>query len=144
MGENTLGIVSCPWADARSEFSVLRLHNQRRTDGRPEVDKGVVLGATHADVNIYSMFIAYGQARTTLLTAPGCIIPDHHILVASESIQVPRRVKLDARDGFHRDGGEKRSESSDSEHVVKKCGTVIREMYRWAAGGGGGRRCGLK
>lgn len=41
-------------------FSVLRLHNQRKTYGRPEVDKGVVLGATHADVNIYSMFITYG------------------------------------------------------------------------------------
>lgn len=80
----------------------------------------------------------------TLLTAPGAIVPDLYILVASESIQVPRRVKLDARDGIRRDGGEERSESSGSEHAVKECGTMIRGMYRRATGSCGERKCVLK
>lgn len=53
LGENTLGIVSCPWAGfivrvpAFWDFTV-----KEETYGRPVVDKGVVLGATKADVNI--------------------------------------------------------------------------------------------
>lgn len=132
LGENTLSVVSCPWAGFMVRVPAFgTLQSKKKLTGDQWWTRESCSGLRRL-TSIFHVQRNFLARNYTLRTAPGVVVPNLYILVTPKSIQVPRRIELDASDGVDRDGGEQRCESGGGEHAVDRVWNASRRMYRWA------------